>query len=153
MSTAFKLSLGLVAVLVLQTAYGGLVAGLKAGTASSTFPLIFGYLIPPGLLPDSPWPLNLINNPLTTHFIHRWLAFGVLALIIVLGYVTRKAAYPRAVQMSLTLLFGLVCLQIILGVSVIIWYVPAWLALAHQANALAVFAGTLFITRQLMKPV
>lgn len=149
---ALKLSLGLMTALVLQMAYGGLVAGLKAGTAASTFPLIFGYLIPPNLLPTSPWPVNLIDNPLTTHFIHRWLAFGVLALIIALGYTVSKAAYPHALR-SVVILLGLACFQIALGISVIIWYVPLWLALIHQANGLAMFAATLFITRQLMKPI
>lgn len=94
----------------------------------------------------------MIDNPLTTHFIHRWLAFGVLALIIALGYTVSKAAYPHALR-SVVILMGLACFQIALGISVIIWYVPLWLALIHQAKGLAMFAATLFITRQLMKPV
>ncbi|MEW5958939.1 MAG: COX15/CtaA family protein [Chloroflexota bacterium] len=152
-SPALKLAWGLLAALVLQMAYGGLVAGLKAGAASVTFPLIFGYLIPPNLWPASPWPVNLIDNPLTTHFIHRWLAFGVLALIIALAYAVGKTAYPRPVRLGVAILLGLVCLQIALGISVIICGVPLWSALAHQANGLAMFAAALFVTRQLVRPV
>jgi len=149
-SPASKLAWGLLVALVLQMAYGGLVAGLKAGTAASTFPLIFGYLIPPNLWPASPWPVNLIDNPLTTHFIHRWLAFGVLALIVALIYAVAKTACPRAVCLGVAILPGLACLQIALGISLIIWHVPLWPALAHQANGLAMFAAALFILRQLM---
>lgn len=152
-SPALKLTWGLLAGLVLQMAYGGLVAGLKAGAAASTFPLIFGYLIPPNLWPASPWPVNLIDNPLTTHFVHRWLAFGVLALIVALGYAVSKAAYPRAVRRGVAILLGLACFQIVLGISLIIWYVPMWPALVHQANGLAMFAATLFILRRLTTPV
>jgi len=150
---ALELAWALLAGLVLQMAYGGLVAGLKAGTAASTFPLTFGTLIPPNLWPASPWPVNLIDNPLTTHFIHRWLAFGVLALIIALAYVVVKTACPRAVCRGVAILLGLACLQIALGISVIIWHVPLWPALAHQANGLAMFAASLFVIRQLMNPV
>lgn len=152
-SPALKLAWGLLAGLVLQMVYGALVAGLKAGAAASTFPLIFGYLIPPNLLPAAPWPVNLIDNPLTTHFIHRWLAFGVLALIIALAYAVNKAAYPRPVRRSVAMLLGLACFQIALGIGVIIWHVPLWPALAHQANGLALFAAALFILRQLTNPV
>lgn len=149
---ASRLAWALLAGLVLQMAYGGLVAGLKAGTAASTFPLIFGYLIPPNLWPASPWPVNLIDNPLTAHFIHRWLAFGVLALIIALAYVVVKTACSRAACLGIAILLGLACLQIALGIGLIIWHVPLWPALAHQVNGLAMFAAALFILRQLMPP-
>jgi heme A synthase len=51
--------------------------------------------------------------------------------------------------MSVTALAGLGGLQILLGLGVIIWHVPIFLALAHQAVALAIFAFALFVYYQL----
>ena len=44
------LSWALLGAVVVQIAFGGLVAGLKAGHVSNTWPLMFGRPIPPGLL-------------------------------------------------------------------------------------------------------
>ncbi|MDQ7029244.1 MAG: COX15/CtaA family protein [Ardenticatenia bacterium] len=63
--------------LVVQIAYGGFVAGLKAGYVSNTWPLMFGRWVPPKLFSVvQPWWLNLIETPVTVQFIHRWLARG-----------------------------------------------------------------------------
>lgn len=150
---ALMLSLSLTAALVVQIAYGGLVAGLKAGHVSNTFPLLSGYLIPPGLLwPLQPWPINLVANPATVHFLHRWFAFAVLALVLALYSIVMKGAYSRPVRAALHWLLGLAGLQIMLGVSVIIWNVPLSLALVHQAVGVFFFALTLFITHRLLHP-
>ncbi len=148
---AFKLSLGLIAILIIQITYGGFMAGLKAGYISNTFPLMFGYLIPPDLLssPD-PWPLNLVATPLTVHFVHRWLGFVVLALAGIMFYVVRKRAYAWGLQLSVAAMLVLGGLQILLGIGVITWHVPLALALIHQAVALGLFALTLFINYQVI---
>jgi hypothetical protein len=64
-----------------QIAYGGLVAGLKAGHISNTWPLMFGAWIPRGMwtVLDSGL-MRAVAAPTTVHFIHRWLAFSVLAV-------------------------------------------------------------------------
>ena len=73
------LGLAALVIIVVQIAYGGLVAGLKAGHVSNTWPLIGGALVPPGLFPQTgSWLESTLEAPLTVHFIHRWLAFGVL---------------------------------------------------------------------------
>ncbi|GAB4460560.1 MAG: COX15/CtaA family protein [Anaerolineae bacterium] len=147
----FKLSLGLTAILVVQITYGGFMAGLKAGHVSATFPLMFGYLIPPDLLSSlQPWPLNLVANPLTVHFVHRWLGFVVLALIGILFYVVRKRTCAWKLQLSVAALLVLGGFQILLGIGVITWHVPLALALSHQTVALGLFALTLFINHQVV---
>jgi cytochrome c oxidase assembly protein subunit 15 len=149
-ATVFNLSLALTGVIVIQIAYGGLMAGLKAGYISNTFPLMFGYLIPPGLLsPLQPWALNLVENPATVHFVHRWLAFIVLALTGVLYFALKKGVYHPKIQLAAIALVCLVSVQILLGIEVIFWHVPISLALVHQATALGLFALALFINYQL----
>lgn len=140
------------AVVVMQIAYGGLVAGLKAGHASNTWPLMFGYLIPPGLLSTlTPWWQNLVETATTVHFVHRWLAFVVLLIAGVVYYRARKTSDAETVQRGALVLIGIVGLQILLGISVVIFGVPLWLALMHQATAILLFSVTEFLNYQLWR--
>lgn len=136
-------------VVVLQIAWGALVAGLKAGHASDTWPLIFGRLVPEGLLGTaaSPWR-SLLEVPLGVHFVHRWLAWAVLAAAAVLAVAARRAGAAQAARAA-TVLVALVALQIALGVAVVVLRVPLHLALAHQALGMAVFAQAVLAQRRI----
>lgn len=139
-------------VVVVQIAYGGLVAGLKAGHASNSWPLMFGYLIPPGLLSAlTPWWQNLVETATTVHFVHRWFAFVVLLIAGVVYYRARKTGDAETVQRGALALIGLVGLQILLGISVVIFGVPLWLALMHQTTAILLFSATEFLNHQLWR--
>ncbi|MCP4409219.1 MAG: heme A synthase, partial [Gammaproteobacteria bacterium] len=59
--------LGLVALTLTS---GGFVAGLKAGLAYNTFPLMDGRWVPEGLFNLQPWPMNLFANMATVQFNH-----------------------------------------------------------------------------------
>jgi cytochrome c oxidase assembly protein subunit 15 len=96
----------------------------------------------------------MLISPVTVHFIHRWLAFGVLLAAIFLFWVTRKRQYSTAVHKATIWLMVLVGVQIALGVSVIWFQVPLVLALLHQATALFLFVVTIFINyRVVHEPV
>ncbi len=144
------LSFGVITAIVIQIIYGGFMAGLKAGYISNTFPLMFGALVPPGLLSAlQPWPINLVADALTVHFIHRWLAFLVLALIGLLYFRVRKKGYGPKIQQSTLILFLWGGTQVLLGISVIFWHVPILLALLHQTIALGLFALAMLVNHQL----
>ncbi|MCO6451475.1 MAG: COX15/CtaA family protein [Caldilineales bacterium] len=148
-SFGYRLSWLLVAVLVIQMSYGGLVAGLKAGHASNTWPLMFGYLIPPGMLSViEPWWLNLIETATTIHFMHRWFAFAVLIVAVVLYFVARKRHYSQAIHNGILLMIVLTFVQIGLGISVVWLGVPIWLALLHQGTALLLFLTAIYLIYQ-----
>lgn len=144
------LAVGMVVVLMVQISYGGLVAGLKAGYASNTWPLMFGKLIPPGLLSFvEPWWMNLLEVPITVHYVHRWFAFAVLVMALILYYKARHKRYFDAIRSGILTMVGLVCVQIALGVGVIWFQVPAWLALVHQGVAILLLMAALFINFQI----
>lgn len=148
-----RIALGLLGVLVVQIAYGGFVAGLKAGHVSNTWPLMFGYLIPPKLLSVvQPWWLNLVEAPLTVHFIHRWFAFVVAAFVIWLNMAVRRSKTSEEIRRGALLDLGLVSVQILLGIVVVVWNVPLPLALTHQAVALLLFTLTVFLVHRLVHP-
>ncbi len=143
--------IGGLALILLQIAYGGLVAGLKAGHVSNTWPLMAGALVPPGLLSAAgSWPESLLEAPMTVHFIHRWLAFGVLAIALWF-YFHRPADgdAARQVRTATLLLAAIIIAQIALGIGVVLFGVPIWLALAHQATALAMFATAVYLNHRL----
>ena len=147
-ATARRLTWVFMGTLILQLAYGGLVAGLKAGYLSDTWPDMFGQLIPGGILSRyEPWWRNLYEA-LASHWIHRWLAFVVAALAVALfAQIVRDQTRGRARDASLWLLFA-VTGQIILGIYVVLLGVPKWFAIAHQGLGVAMFALLVVIAHQ-----
>jgi cytochrome c oxidase assembly protein subunit 15 len=140
-----KLALTYFTLLILQIAYGGMTAGLKAGHVSSTWPLMFGKWIPPNLFNAA---INFIESPQTIVFIHRWFAFAVLIAAFVMYAQARKAGYHGEIKNGLVLLVGAVTLQITLGVLTILSFVNIVIALLHQATAIGLFGlGVYFIHR------
>lgn len=129
-----------------QIAYGGLVAGLQAGFVSNTFPLMAGRLIPVGLFSQSEiWALNFFANPTTVHFIHRWLAFGVLGAAILLYYQNQNNNGSAMIQKLSLGIMVLIITQISLGVAVIWLRVPISLALIHQATGMLLFLTIIYL--------
>ena len=147
---ARRLAILLMLVLIVQISYGGLVAGLKAGHASNTWPLMYGRLIPPQLLSVlQPWWLNLVESAITVHYIHRWFAFAVLIMAVILYYQSRVRTFAATIHKGLITMIVLVVVQIALGISVIWFYVPVSLALIHQAMALMLFIAAIFLNHRL----
>jgi heme a synthase len=140
-----RLALVAFLLLVIQIAYGGMTAGLKAGHVSDTWPLMFGQWLPPNLF--SSW-INLFEVPQTIVFIHRWFAWLGILVVPMVYSLAKKQNYPREILNGLLWLTGAVALQIALGVLTVLSYVNIVVALVHQANALVLFAlGIYFIHR------
>jgi cytochrome c oxidase assembly protein subunit 15 len=138
----------LLGTVVVQIAYGGLVAGLKAGYLSNTWPLMFGRLVPEGLTAKEPIWLNLIE-PLTSHWVHRWLAFVVVATALAMFVAVRRDRSSGSnVRAATVWLLVVVAAQVTLGIYVVLLGVPKWFALAHQGLGVAVFCIALVIAHQ-----
>jgi cytochrome c oxidase assembly protein subunit 15 len=128
-------------VLVLVQIYlGALVAGLRAGLVSDTWPLIDGRLVPDA---ERLWffvPLwrNFFENALTVQFDHRMAAYLLLlAALLHVGDVARTVRGGPALAGAL-MLAAAVIVQAVSGILTVIYRVPLALALAHQAMAIAV---------------
>jgi heme a synthase len=145
-SLPFKLALLSFALLVIQIAYGGMTAGLKAGHVSDTWPLMFGKLIPPNLFSSL---INILESSQTIVFIHRWFAFAVFIAVAALYFAARKQANSTEIKNGLNWLLALVVFQILLGILTVVLRVPIAIALAHQAGALSLFALMIFFIHRL----
>ncbi len=149
-SAASKVTLAALIALLLQIAYGGFTAGLKAGTVSSTWPTMFGRLIPADLFSQlKPAILNIIESPLTVVFIHRWFAFIVLLVAALAYWMVHRRELPLDVETGVNLVVALVLIQIMLGIIVVVSHVQIQIALLHQANAIALFASTIYLLHRL----
>ena len=129
---------------------GGLVAGLRAGFAYNTFPLMQGHVVPPEILMLAPWWKNFFWNMATVQFDHRAIAW-VLALVTPLLWwrVRRAPDSPPRARTAAHALLAMLALQVTLGIATLVNVVPLPLAAAHQAGALLLFALSLNLAHAL----
>jgi cytochrome c oxidase assembly protein subunit 15 len=144
---------GLVAGLVfLQVLAGGLVAGIRAGKAYNTFPLMNGHLVPPETFVLEPWWLNFFNNMATVQLDHRLIAWLLLLLVPWLWWRVRNSAPTPRARIAAHLLLGTLAVQFALGVWTLLAAVPVALGAAHQGVATLVFAAALLTVHALRAP-
>jgi len=144
-----RFSLMVTTLVFITVLSGGFVAGLKAGFAYNTFPLMAGRWIPEGLWTLDPLWRNFFENITTVQFDHRLLATLLFFLIPTLWLMGRRANLPNRTRWGLLMLVVILGIQITLGISTLLLYVPVSLAAAHQAGALALFTATLFVSHEL----
>ena len=137
----------LVFVMVLS---GGLVAGIRAGFAYNTFPLMNGHIVPPEIFMLHPVWMNLFWNMATVQFDHRLLALVLVVVALLLWWRVRVTPrLPSRAEIGGNALLGMLSLQIALGVATLLYVVPLPLAALHQAGALLTFAFALNVAHAL----
>jgi heme a synthase len=129
----------LVVMVLAQIYFGALVAGLRAGYAYNTWPLIDGALVPDTarLFFDTPLWRNFFENVLTVQFDHRMLAYAIF-VVALLHAVDAVGSADRRVRTGAFVLFAAVVLQMALGIATLLWVMLLPLALLHQAVAMLV---------------
>src|SRR6266540_3200889 len=128
---------------------GGLVAGIRAGLAYNTFPLMNGRVVPPEIFSLEPWYLNFSSNMATVQFDHRLIAWLLALLVPWFWLRVRREAAPSRAKLGADLLLAMLALQITLGIATLLLAVPVSLAAAHQAGALLVFSAAMFVAHSL----
>ena len=129
---------------------GAFVAGIDAGLAYNTFPLMDGRVVPPGMLSLSPWPINFFENTATVQFTHRVLAIALVVYLAALWLAARGSGLAPAPRRAFAMLAGAGFLQACLGVATLLSGVALHLAAAHQAGAVVVVTAAIwavFVTR------
>jgi heme a synthase len=144
-----RFAFALIALAFTMAISGSFVAGIRAGLAYNTFPLMNGHVVPPGMFVLEPWYINLFNNIATVQFDHRLIAWLLAFLVPWFWLRVRRSATPRRARFAADLLLGALVLQIALGISTLLLVVPVPLAAAHQAGAMLVFTAALFAAHAL----
>jgi len=133
-------SAALVAIVFVMVLSGALVAGIRAGSAYNTFPLMNGHFIPPEILMIDPWWKNFGYNMATVQFDHRAIAW-LLSILVPLAWwrVTRADSGPPAARPWAHALLAALAVQFALGVVTVLAGAPLAAAALHQAGAVVVF--------------
>jgi cytochrome c oxidase assembly protein subunit 15 len=142
----------LVGVTALSGAY---VAGMDAGRAYNTFPLMDGKWIP-----DEYWSMwerrgwrNFFENTAAVQFDHRVLALTTLAAVTyVWGAHRFNGRLPAAARALLDASMLATLAQVGLGISALLNHVPVSLGSLHQANALNLFTAVVGLMHVLRRP-
>ncbi len=131
---------------------GAFVAGLDAGHAYNTFPLMDGAVVPEGMFLLSPWPVNFFENTATVQFTHRVLAESLLGLVLWLWIGGLRAGVAGRARHALHGLAAMAAVQFGLGIATLLSEVQIILAVLHQGGALALFSLALWAVYELGTP-
>ena len=144
---------GVFAGLVLVQIYlGALVAGMDAGWAYNTWPLMDGAIVPSGLLAAEPWWINAFENAKTVQFIHRSFAYVVFAFAGWLAWSAWRSARGTASAKRAVGLFTLTAWQAVAGITTLVMSVPVGWALLHQGTAIVLLGAAVSHWRALVGP-
>jgi cytochrome c oxidase assembly protein subunit 15 len=155
-----KWTIALLVLVTIQLVFGALMAGHRAATAAPTWPDINGSLAPATMWNPEKGLLNLIDNTITIHFVHRTLAYIILVLVVIytvkiVRYRPATPVFRRAGRIPIVL----VCLQVLLGILSLLtsnqivpnhWGTFEWMAQLHQVTGmlfLLSLVAMLYLTR------
>ena len=160
---AKTLNVAILALLVLQLMYGALMAGHKAAMVAPTWPSINGDYMPTNLFSDPVFLLNFIENKILVHFMHRGIAYVLLALVIywtVQLYRINGSSFFNRIKIFPLLL---VVLQVLLGIASLlyarsiipgVWGIFEWMAQIHQLVGMSLLlslVATYYVMREQTK--
>lgn len=123
-------------ILFIQLLLGAWVAGLNAGLASDTWPLMNGRLAPEVDWGAGFW-WTFTHDPFWLHFVHRWWAFVAAIALILLARRVKPQNHRAAIALNAS-----VGVQILLGIATATSGVALWLAASHQIVGALLVAAT-----------
>ncbi len=118
-------------LLTVQIVLGAFTAGLNAGYAFSSWPLMGDSFFPADVPMMQPAWINVVDNPVVVQFVHRWFAFVSAGALVALAFAARR----RGAVHAWAAVILLVALQIVLGIATLLTGVQIAIAVAHQVNA------------------
>jgi cytochrome c oxidase assembly protein subunit 15 len=133
-------------VLFVQLLLGAWVAGFRAGYVSNTWPLMNGHFVPEGIDWSRGIGFAMTHDLYLLHFMHRWWAWVVVAVLVLFARQVRKAPGARRASIAIHSAFGT---QIILGILTVLSGIAIWLAVLHQATGALLVAATVWCAHEL----
>ncbi len=126
-------------MLAIQLFFGAQMAGMRAGHVAGDWPLMQGRVFPAGV----DWSVGvghaLLYDPYLIHFVHRWWAWAVVGVLIVLARRVKRVRRPASIAIHAA--FGT---QIVLGIATVWSGIALWLAVAHQLVGALLVAATVW---------
>ena len=151
----------LIALLIIQLAFGGFLSGMKAALNYPTWPLMNGSFIPDILMQSGNWNADnfLLYDksgfmPALVQFVHRNLAYVIAVLLTIFALRWKKATDSEWHWISWGLI-GIIVVQVGLGILTVInsiGSIPVLLGALHQGVGILFFTFLLYIN-QVIKPI
>ncbi|CAK9298402.1 unnamed protein product [Gordionus sp. m RMFG-2023] len=133
---------------------GAFVAGLDAGLIYNSFPKMGDYWIPSDIFTLSPRWKNFFENPAMVQMDHRILATITLSSVVATWFITKRVPKhmltPR-IKLACNCMVGMTTIQIMLGISTLLYHVPISLASLHQGGSLFLLSNAIWLTHELRK--
>jgi cytochrome c oxidase assembly protein subunit 15 len=139
-----KYFIALLPLLLIQIVWGAYVAGLNAGKVYNTWPKMGDQWMAEGVTAMEPWYLNFVEGLAGVQFLHRYLAYLVVGLIVFIYFKAKKFNLSSSQLKGVNALLILVGLQFFIGVITLLYSVPVSLGLAHQLGAFLLLGATIF---------
>ena len=133
-------SLATLAVVFIQLMLGAWVAGFRAGYVSNTWPLMNDRLFPEGVDWSHGVGFAFTHDLYLLHFLHRWWAWAVVAVLVLFAREVKKAG-SRPASIAIHSAFGT---QIILGIATVTTGIYLPVAVLHQSVGALVLASTVW---------
>ena len=142
-----------IVLLMVQIVWGAFVAGLDAGFIHNHWPMMNeGKLIHETVYIEQPPVLkNFIEGRSGVQFVHRYLAYVVVGIIVLIWWKTKNMQLTWLQGRGIMALVVLVGVQFLLGVLTLIWAVPVWLGVVHQVGAFLLLAAMTFTLHRFSK--
>ena len=132
--------------LFIQLMLGAWVAGFRAGYVASTWPDMNGRFVPDGIDWSHGAAFALTHDPFLLHFVHRWWAWVVVAVLVLFARQVKKLKGARGASIAIHSAFGT---QIVLGILTVLSGIAIWLAVLHQATGALLVAATVWGAHEL----
>jgi len=149
-----RFAMGTKGLVFLTAVSGAFVAGLDAGLTYNTYPKMADKWVPDDLVSDyiEPKYKNIFENPTTVQFDHRLLGHSTLAAVMYVCYKAHKTAgLPARTLLASRFMAGMAVLQVALGVTTLLTYVPTPTAAMHQSGSLALLSFALWFSHELRR--
>jgi cytochrome c oxidase assembly protein subunit 15 len=134
------------AVLTVQLLLGAWVAGFRAGYVSNSWPDMNGRFVPAGIDWSHGAGFAMTHDPYLLHFLHRWWAWVVVAVLVLFARQVRQVPGARPASIAIRSALGT---QILLGILTVLSGIAIWLAVLHQATGALLLAATVWGAHEL----
>ena len=138
----FGLSTGLMHFAFMQILLGALVAGIDAGRAFPTWPLMGesffpadAFYVPDGNGGSLAWYWAFLENPGLVQFVHRTSGYLLLAFGVVVWLRGRKSAHGTT-RFAFNMVMLMLLAQVALGILTVLQSATLHVAITHQAGAI-----------------
>lgn len=148
--------IALFCVLVFQIIYGAFTAGyvemgegnkplFRPGQIFNSWPKMGDEWMPEQVTMKESFFANFLENAAGIQFVHRTVAFIVVAFVAFIWIRTNKLKLNKSQYRGVTLLIYGIAAQFILGVYTLLYQVPVVLGVLHQSGAFFLFAVCVYL--------